>query len=445
MNQSLSTGPSEDLVEDHRTELIFISIAAYRDPQLVPTLMDCIGKARYPRRLRFGICWQHDPAHDTLPFHNDDCFRILPIDWRESKGACWARSEIMKLWRGEPWYLQVDSHCRFAEDWDSKVLDAMQQTGSPKPILSTYASPFTPSDDEARNEVLLDAPLQMAFHGFTDDGIPHMKPVAIPQWQTLTQPRRARFLSAGFLFAPGSFVEEIGYDPDLYFLGEETALTLRAFTSGYDLFHPTSTLVWHDYGRPGAAKHWGDHTAANNISRQWHELDSLSKRKVRRLLAGQPVERYGLGAARTLSDYEAYAGLSLSRRKAQDYTVRSGEPPNPQPEPDWERGILPWIARITLERSKLPPAALEDPAFWYLSVRDEHTTEIYRQDIPAAELATLSGDHPAITLFCEFESGTIPASWFVWPVSRSQGWLRKVEGVLGEDDFSIVTDEPPSQ
>ncbi|WP_433985086.1 hypothetical protein [Tunturiibacter empetritectus] len=47
---------------------------------------DCIAKARQPERLRFGICWQHDPKKDTLPFRNDDCFRILAVDWRESKG-----------------------------------------------------------------------------------------------------------------------------------------------------------------------------------------------------------------------------------------------------------------------------------------------------------------------------------------------------------------------
>jgi len=38
---------------------IFIQIASYRDPQLLPTLKDCIEKAKYPKNLRFGIAWQH--------------------------------------------------------------------------------------------------------------------------------------------------------------------------------------------------------------------------------------------------------------------------------------------------------------------------------------------------------------------------------------------------
>jgi hypothetical protein len=118
---------------------------------------------------------------------DDDRFRILDIPWRESKGACRARAEAMRLWRGEPWFLQVDSHCRFAGDWDDRLIRMMSQTQSPKPILSTYATPYTPGE----NEILEGAPLQMAFQGFTADGIPHMKPVAIPHWHSLHRPLRA--------------------------------------------------------------------------------------------------------------------------------------------------------------------------------------------------------------------------------------------------------------
>jgi len=424
---------------DNSNQLIFVSIAAYRDPQLVPTVQDCIAKAADPYRLRFGICWQHAADDDPLPYRPDDCFRIVDVDWKQSKGACWARSEVMKQWRGEEWFLQVDSHCRFAKDWDVKLIGGMNLTGSAKPILSTYATPFTPGD----HEVLAEGPLQMGFQGFTEDGIPYMKPVGIFNWRLLTQPRRARFLSGGFLFAQGSFVEDIGYDPDLYFVGEETAMTLRAFTSGYDLFHPHQTIVWHDYGRPDALKHWGDHTKSNSISREWHELDLHSKKKVRRLLDGQPVESYGLGTVRTLEEYQDYAGLSFALRKAQDYTVSSEEPPNPVADPDWTGQIFPWMLRITFDRSALPEGALEDPSFWSIGVLDDRRTEIYRYDVPESQLAALSADGPQITLVCELQSGTIPASWSVWPVSRSRGWLRKIEGRLSEEDFAIVLEDSP--
>ena len=428
--------PARSLGLNEVNNLIFVSIAAYRDPQLVPTIEDCIGKARHPERLRFGICWQHDPEHDMLPFRNDDCFRIIAIDWRESRGACWARSEVMKLWRGEDWFLQVDSHCRFAWGWYAKLLEEMPQTESAKPILSTYASPFTPGGDE----MLVDGPLQMAFQGFTDDGIPHMKPMAIANWQNLKRPVRARFLSAGFLFAQGTFVEEIGYDPELYFLGEEAAMTLRAFTSGYDLFHPHETIVWHDYGRPAAPKHWGDHTE-DKAGQAWHELDSKSKHKVRLLIAGQAVDSYGLGSVRSLQEYEAYAGVSFKLRKAQEYTVRCGEPPNPEVSADWAGQVFPWMVQIKFDRARLSTAAFEDAEFWYVGVQDEHQTEIYRQDIPQSQVAMLGNAEQMISLVCEFESSTIPTSWTVWPVSHSEGWLKKIAGTLDDEDYTIVLED----
>ena len=102
--------------------MIFVSIASYRDPQLIPTVEDCMCKARRPEGLRFGICWQHGVEQTVLPFLQDERFRIRDVPWRESQGACWARAEVMKLWRGEDWFLQVDSHCRFAVGWDETLI-----------------------------------------------------------------------------------------------------------------------------------------------------------------------------------------------------------------------------------------------------------------------------------------------------------------------------------
>jgi Glycosyltransferase (GlcNAc) len=423
---------------NHGNNLIFVSIAAYRDRQLVPTIEDCIAKAADPYRLRFGICWQHGAGDDPLLFTNDDCFRILDVDWRDSKGACWARAEVMKLWRGEAWLLQVDSHCRFAHSWDEKLIRSMVQTGSPKPVLSTYATAFVPGDDE----VLVDGPLQMAFQGFTAEGIPYMKPVPISDWQNRSTPLRARFLSAGFLFAPGSFVEEVRYDPELYFLGEEATMTVRAFTNGYDLFHPCETILWHDYVRANATKHWEDHTETNNVSQKWHELDLISKNKIKRMLGGEAVESFGLGSVRTLEEYERYAGLSFRLRRAQDYTVRYEEPPNPETTSDWTADIYTWMVRITLERAALPDGALEDPVFWYVGIKGEDGIEIHRKDILKNQVDTFPKGEPTLVLVLEFQSGTIPATWSIWPVSRTLGWLSKIEGRLAEEDYTIVMDDP---
>jgi len=229
----------------------------------------------------------------------------------------------------------------------------------------------------------------------------------------------------------------------LYFLGEEAAMTVRAFTSGYDLFHPCETIVWHDYVRADAAKHWDDHVDGNDVRREWSELDAHSKDKVRRLLGGEPVGLYGLGSARTLGEYEAYAGLSFSLRKAQAYTSRAEEPPNPEIASDWAEQIYTWLVRIAVERAALPPGSLDAPAFWYAGIADEHGNEIYRQDLSTAELRPLLSGPSKIVLVLEFQSGSIPSTWTLWPVGRSGDWLPKLTRPLADEDYTIVIEDGP--
>ncbi len=430
------------ILESNALPLIFVSVAAYRDPQLVPTVLDCLAKAEHPQRLRFGICWQHGPEETVLPFADDPRFRILDVDWRDSRGACWARAECMSLFRDEAWFLQVDSHCRFVERWDAKLIETAGSTGSAKPILSTYATPFTPGE----NEVLTGGPLQIAFQAFTPEGIPQLKPVGLTPAELVGdlrfRARRARFASAGFLFAQGSFVHEIPYDPELYFMGEEISMTVRAFTHGYDIFHPSETILWHDYLRADSRKHWGDHVETNDVAKPWSELDIASKEKVQQLLRGKAIAPFGLGTVRSLEEYERYAGLSFALRKAQHHTMKAAEPPNPEAPPDWADHIYPWIAKIRLQRSQLPAHALEDPGFWYLGINDAEGGEIVRIDMtPEALAPVLESDSEELALVVEFPSEVVPHSWMVWPLSKSRGWLQSVRGLLAEDDYAILKEE----
>jgi hypothetical protein len=53
------------VTREAESDLIFISIAVYREPRLNATVKDCIVKARDHARLRFGICRQHAVAQGS--------------------------------------------------------------------------------------------------------------------------------------------------------------------------------------------------------------------------------------------------------------------------------------------------------------------------------------------------------------------------------------------
>jgi hypothetical protein len=121
---------------------------------------------------------------------------------------------------------------------------------------------------------------------------------------------KSRFYSAHFAFTAGAFCREVPHDPAIYFSGEEISIAARAFTSGYDLFHPHWPIAWHEYTRKGRPKHWDDHG-------DWWKENVAAHTRVRRLLgsddAAAPAEFgiYGLGSVRTLADYETFAGLNF--------------------------------------------------------------------------------------------------------------------------------------
>lgn len=312
---------------------IFVQIASYRDPQLVPTIEDCIAKAKYPERLTFGICWQHsaDDVWDNLDkYKNLDNFRIIDVKWNESNGLCWARSEIQKLYDGEPYTLQIDSHHRFIQDWDEQMINMLIQTESDKPILTSYAGMYNP----VTNTLLNTEPYKMVADKFTESGTILFYPHRIDNYEELTKPIPARFVSGHFFFTIGQHCLEYKYDSNIYFAGDEISLSIRSYTLGYDLFHPHKTLIWHEYTREGRTKHWTDFNIANVnaglVKSQWWEMDVKSKQRLRQMLQeednGIDIGIYGLGNVRTHTDYEYYAGIDFKNRTLSAETKNGSNP-----------------------------------------------------------------------------------------------------------------------
>lgn len=418
---------------------IFIQIAAYRDPQLIPTLQDCLTMARHPENLVFSIAWQHarEDAWDQLDaFKSDPRFRILEFDYRESQGVCWARHQLQQHYAGEAFTLQLDSHHRFVPGWDQILLDMYAQLraeGYPKPLLTGYVPSFDPQNDPAGR---MQVPQKMHFDRFTPEGVAMFVPAAIPEHQSLQAPLRARFYSAGFAFTTGDFVTEVPHDPEFYFHGEEISITVRAFTWGYDLFHPHRIILWHQYTRKGEAKHWDDHPqwVANNCkgllrNKQLFRMDGEGE--------GMDFGRFGFGPVRTVDDYCQYAGISFAQRAVQHYTLEHRPPPNPRlsPEAFAQSLVSVFSYGIKLQRTALAEAA--DYDFCAVIFEDAAGQSLYRKDLtPEAIRALLVTDAPIrdaawVTIPCEFHTQARPAKWIVWPHSARRGWLQRMEGMLG--------------
>ncbi|OZI62572.1 hypothetical protein CAL28_25815 [Bordetella genomosp. 11] len=337
---------------------VFVQIASYRDPQLIPTLADLIEQAAQPGTLRVVVCWQH-AREETLdaffasgfvgagidaggehPVHRlgraGAIIELIDVPQLQSQGACWARHLIQQRYRGEEYTLQLDSHHRFVPRWDAILIEMLEslRTESPKPVLTTYLPAFDARNDPDSRVAL---PAVLTFCEFDYDGILLLSGRYVAESEH-ARPIPVAFYSAHFAFADGAFAREVRHDPKLFFYGEEISIAARAYTRGYDFYAPHRLVSWHQYGCEGRVTIWQDHTeeakAKGEVECAWAERNDSARLRVRRLLGidGTPAEDidfgpYGLGAVRSLADYERYAGICFARRLVHEATLDGRLPP----------------------------------------------------------------------------------------------------------------------
>ena len=413
---------------------IFIQIASYRDPELIPTIRDCLGQASDPNRLVFGICRQYEESDefDKLDeWQNDDRFRIIDVPYKEAKGVCWARNQVQTLYGGEEYTLQLDSHHRFVENWDDKIIEMFNQLksdGVEKPLLTSYIPSYNPENDpDGRVQI----PWKMTFDRFIPEGAVFFLPASIDDWEERDKPVSGRFYSAHFAFASGDFAVEVQHDPEYYFHGEEISIAVRAYTHGYDIFHPHRIIAWHEYTRKGRTKHWDDDPT-------WGERNKSAHLRNRKLFGMDNIEQdvdfgiYGFGTERTLRDYEKFSGLHFGRRAVQKYTLDHGYPPNPETyanDEEWENSFTRVFKHcIDIQLAQVPES---DYDFWCVAFEDDKGETVYRKDADQSEIARIKKDPDGYCkIWRTFNVEKTPHKWIVWPHSKSKDWAPRIEGII---------------
>jgi hypothetical protein len=407
---------------------VFVSIASYRDPELLKTIRSLLSNAKNPESLKIVIVWQHaeEDEWDSLQeYENDERFEIVDVHHSNSMGVCWARSVAQQYYNGEEYYLQLDSHHRFEYGWDVTLKDYVNYLrckGYKKPVLTSYLPPYFPETEKTSQEVW-----GLNIDRFLPEGPPFLRPHGIDNWKDLTEPFKTRFLSAHFVFTLGSFAKDAPYDPNLYFHGEETSMAVRAYTKGYDLFSPHRPVAYHEYTREGKKKHWDD-------NRDWSDRDLKSYQRFRKLFGMEPsctpcerkaMKPYDFGTERTLQDYEMYAGLKFETKQIHRQTKNNQFPPITE---DYESGLCNYQKYcIDVYKGALTE---KDYEYFVVAFLDEEGNDIYRKDADSSEISNLlsqSNTDQFVHIWREYEDVKRAHSWRVWPYSKSKGWCDRIE------------------
>jgi hypothetical protein len=309
------------------------------------------------------------------------------------------------------------------------MYNTLKSKGINKPLLTGYVSSFDPDNEpEGRNM----NPWKMNFDRFIPEGAVFFLPASIENHKELSEPIPARFYSAHFAFTSGNFVLEVPHDPEYYFHGEEISIAVRAYTWGYDLFHPHKVVVWHEYTRKGRTKQWDDDS-------EWSKRNAQSHLRNRKLfeMDGEINDidfgKYGFGSVRSLEEYERYAGISFKKRAVQKYTLDNNIAPNPPLfGEEFDNSFLKIFKHcIDIHKGHFVD---KDYTFWAVIFEMEDGTPVNRKDLTPNEIqSVLNTNGEFVNIWRTFDVESIPHKWIVWPHSESKGWLDKIEGKLNKD------------
>lgn len=247
-------------------ETIYISVAAYRDPECAPTVESILARAKFPERIRVAVIDQHaeqDPPYcdpETPCDQNPDqayCkYRkqvdLYHVDAQLSVGPVFARHLAHRMYRGEYFAMQVDSHIRFVQDWDDDIIWQWKSAKNEMAVLTTYLSDIIGSIDPVTNLSKHPARPIMCKSDYEGRGkLKHLRHGQQPEGPAgiKGQPTLHPFWAAGFSFARAHFVLQVPYDQYLpmVFQGEEISMGLRGFTYGYDYYAAERSVCFHMY------------------------------------------------------------------------------------------------------------------------------------------------------------------------------------------------------
>lgn len=229
-------------------ETIFVVVASYRDPECRSTVEDIFLRANYPERIRVGVIDQRSLVDMDLTCGQpaEPCERnptqafcqyghlidYLEYDAQLMVGPTFARHLGHRMYRGEYFIMQVDSHVRFVTNWDQDIINQWKSIGNEMAVLSTYLSDITNSIDPTTHQSVRESRTIMCNVEFEwkGDSKEHIKYNIQPSNKPhiKVSPMLHPFWAAGFSFARGHFGVQVPYDPHLPF-GTSSTQKFRFF------------------------------------------------------------------------------------------------------------------------------------------------------------------------------------------------------------------------
>jgi len=337
--------------------MIYISLAAYRDPLLQSTIDHAFKMAERPEEIRVGcyitVLPNTSGEEDKYGIKNNHGGKVMStIDFAgEWFSVCKARN-LANQWLTEEYdyVLQIDSHTRFEPNWDTWLTEQHKKIDYPKAIIAGYPKPWWPKGSPEQSYNLEDGSYgmkdhyndtlfeQTSFNVFGSKGEflngYELKPVHYyVKKQVKEDSDRGWYTSGCFFFAPAKYAIDLPQPEWIVFWGEEVYNSMRAFTHGWNVYIPIKVPIHHLFpGYEVIQKSNVPKLAMNKPSQdfpeEWKKEKMAGTDRCIDAIAAGTIGPEHFGTERPISELYEYLGYDLSEmfpKWREEYWQRHGK------------------------------------------------------------------------------------------------------------------------
>jgi hypothetical protein len=280
---------------------IYVSIASYRDPLLNSTIHSLYSKADNPEDITVGCFIQsyeedRDVETPVERFIGKQVFyEVISPGQVFSITDC--RNRAVQFLSDEHTYvLQVDSHTRFHEGWDSSFLNYIKDLPL-KSAISTYLPGWKPLPT-GEEEIAVN-------NGFQEPTFTKLSKIALRTGSIVPENVHIKtdnkflykswYLSAHCLFARKELFQHINKQDWVMFWGEEFINSLSAASEGWDVYLPYNPPLSHMYPQD-VESYLTLNKIYNDFPAEWKTKSAATTQAILDMLNNK-VERQGFNQA----------------------------------------------------------------------------------------------------------------------------------------------------
>lgn len=215
---------------------IYVSIASYEDPGLLKTIQNCLNNAKYPDEIVFGLALMYKTLPDLSKIKNKKIIHLYDSD--ERPGLVNIRNKLKEAFLDEDYFLQIDSHTNFINNWDVELINDLKNIQSKfgkNSLISKRVNPHVGNMEDVDPEFMTNKGV-WSYNKKFEHPINSLEYIDVNYDGDNEEYTKTMYACCHFLFADKYFIKNVRFDDVSEFIREEVFLSFLIYIQGFDIY-----------------------------------------------------------------------------------------------------------------------------------------------------------------------------------------------------------------